>query len=290
MKQKILYGLILPAAFCPISASADFTLKFGERELLGAPIAILGGYIFQTCEGIPVQIPEGAELTYSSAKTCIIDASLSLLEAADDAENETVPSLVVEPSWTPPAPLVADPPCAGGGGTTPAPNYDNQPFEEIFAAIDFTMQGLATPSLGKDAAAIWVDTTQAQVAIAGLGANDQANDISIIVENDVAGALLAMVDQTAGDCEDPPSTTPVGCPSCINSLELFVANDDWRDQWWSGDSDALDEFYVGVSEAAGVSNDVGAIIADNYLLKYQFAEDFFSGSIPGIEPFEAFGE
>ena len=64
----VLFALIL----MPSLGYGEFKLEYGDRELIGAPVAVLGVYYFLPCNAVPVKLPNNATLTFSEDIACCL--------------------------------------------------------------------------------------------------------------------------------------------------------------------------------------------------------------------------
>ena len=67
----VLFALIL----MPSLGYGEFKLEYGDRELIGAPVAVLGVYYFLPCNAVPVKLPNNATLTFSEDIACEYESS-----------------------------------------------------------------------------------------------------------------------------------------------------------------------------------------------------------------------
>ena len=300
--------LVAATIIIPEATFADFSLNHEGRNLIGAPISFAGSYLFVTCNGVPVPIPDGATITFSSEFSCNFEvhpkSEVSILDlgagtfsnfghgdgvqGSGVAQNTSNPrvrnSSGVATGWTVPIPVTNNPPCEGGGGITPSPNFDIDQMANLYGSINNAIRGLSKQPAGNgyipgltnnDTVMMWSYDGQ----YADVGSNSP-----LIIETDIARAMASVLEEASKDCEDPVPSTPTGCPGCSESLRLYIeSNDNWRDLWWENDTSALQDYYSSMADAAGVTPEMGKVIGDDYLLKYQFTNELFQGNIVAVD-------
>ena len=246
----------------PNASHADFKLIHGGRELVGAPIAYDGAYLFATCLGVPIQIPDNTTMTYSSEFSCGYDVHI-------------IPS-----GWIPPPPNDNNPPCGGSGGARPGINFESAAMNELAKSFSVAIERLAVSSTSADVFARLSDQEVLLTWKYPETGGALIPDSPHIVNTDIFGAILPLDGQISDDCENPRPRPPTGCPGCYDVFRDYVENyENWRELWWENDSVVIQNYYESMKTELGTTSETGQIIGDDYLLKYQFTDDLVNGGI-----------
>ena len=290
-KMQIKFNLLtVCAALFVTQAHADFVMKYGSRELGAAPISFIGSYLFVTCSGTPVAIPDGAELIFSQSDQCTYHKVSQ--EKPKSPGTSVVPSSTVtiaqSGSWVVPQVLPVEDPCAGGEDPRPSPDFNAPMVLEFFSSIDSAFSGLAAGQVAPGDMDSWnrMDTD----FLSGTTLHGDSLFIynQLTANRNLAQVMKGIATDLSDECEIPNPNPPTPCPTCIEKFEQYIKNNpDYFEKWWEGTDAELGVLYGEILSETGIKQPrLGAMAVDELFLRQQFTTEFFNGNLPGIAEFK----
>ena len=243
------------------SASAEFILKHGGRELIGAPVNISNTYVFVTCESATIGLSDGAVLTYEEDKYCELrhnenDAKPSGIRTKDDGFKF--------------APRPVDP--YGGPSIS---QYENAPFRILENAhIGLIVRG-AQMSSGIDLKLDCVISRCSQLHQYSIVANMAKPHTFTWKPAPLLALTYSMARISDSDCRGNKTErcnkliagTTKPCPECKVVAETFIKqNKYWEKFWWNPKSQEMAEYYASVAKARESSDDKKNKIIGDFLM------------------------
>ena len=272
--------ILIVILFCGAnSASAEFILKQGDRELIGVPVNISNTYIFVTCESARIGLSDGAVLTYVEDKYC------ELRRNENDAKPSGIRTNGEEFKFAP------RPQNRYGGPSVY--QYDNAPFRVLENAhIGLIVRG-AQMSSGIDLKLDCVISRCAQLHQYSIVANMAKPHTFTWKPAPLLALTYSMARISDSDCRGNKTErcnklmagTTKPCPECKVVAETFIENNKyWEKFWWNPKSQEMAEYYANVAKARESSDDKKNRIIGDFLMLDSGNKAYHHGLVHNLAP------